>query len=86
MTTPTTTAVTNAALSAMAGVPDYWVIDLQNRRLLVFRDPEPLPTGLGATAYRTHLSLNPTDSIAPLVAPMATVLVATLLPRSGGNV
>jgi len=69
-----------AELYATAGVPDYWVIDLQNRRLLIFRDPAPLPAGLGATAYRTHLTFGPADTVAPLAAPGAAVKVADLLP------
>jgi Uma2 family endonuclease len=69
-----------AELYATAGVPDYWVIDLENRRLLVFRDPAPLPAGLGATAYRTQLTFGPNDSVAPLSAPNAPVKVADLLP------
>jgi hypothetical protein len=31
-----------AELYATAGVPDYWVVDLEHRRILVFRDPVPL--------------------------------------------
>jgi len=65
---------------ATAGVPDYWVIDLVNRQVHIFRDPVALPEGLGATAYRTHLTFGPTDTIAPLAAPHATVAVADLLP------
>ena len=34
-------------LFATAKVPEYWVVDLENRRLLVYRGPEALPTGLG---------------------------------------
>jgi Uma2 family endonuclease len=71
---------TKAELYATAGVPEYWVVDLLNRQLHVFRDPAPLPAGLGATAYRTHLVLNPTDTLNPLAAPIATVRVAELLP------
>ena len=69
-----------AELYATAGVPDYWVLDLENRRLLVFRDPVPLPAGLAATAYRTHLVFGPTDAVAPLAVPTATVIVGELLP------
>ncbi|MBA4067027.1 MAG: Uma2 family endonuclease [Isosphaera sp.] len=65
---------------ATAGVPEYWVIDVVNRQLHVFRGPVPLPAGLGATAYRTHLTLSPADTVVPLAAPHATVTVADLLP------
>jgi Uma2 family endonuclease len=71
---------TKAELYATAGVPDYWVIDLENRKLLVFRDPEPLPSGLGATAYRTRQSFHPNDAVSPLANPTVAVKVADLLP------
>lgn len=71
---------TKAELYATAGVLDYWVIDLEHRLLLVYRDPVPLPTGLGATAYRTHSSHGETDIVSPLAAPDAKVKVADLLP------
>ncbi|MBY0514331.1 MAG: Uma2 family endonuclease [Gemmataceae bacterium] len=69
-----------AELYATAGVPDYWVIEVENRRLHVFRDPAPLPAGLGATAYRTHTTHGPDESVAPLLNPAAAVKVADLLP------
>lgn len=65
---------------ATAGIADYWVLDVIGRRLLVLRDPAALPAGLGATAYRTQLTLAPTDRVAPLAAPHASILVADLLP------
>jgi hypothetical protein len=71
---------TKAELYATANIADYWVLDVENRQLHVFRDPQPLPTGLGATAYRAHLTLDPTDRVSPLAAPTASVLVSDLLP------
>lgn len=71
---------TKAELYATAGIADYWVLDVDGRRLLVFRDPVPLPAGLGATAYRTRLTLTDADSVSPLAAPTATIRVADLLP------
>jgi Uma2 family endonuclease len=65
---------------ATAGVADYWVLDLNAKRLLVFRDPKTLPAGLGATAYRKQLILSPTDRVSPLAAPQASILVGDLLP------
>jgi Uma2 family endonuclease len=65
---------------ATAGVAEYWVLDLNSRRLLVLRDPAPLPAGLGATAYNTQRALEPTDHVSPLAAPTASILVADLLP------
>ena len=65
-------------LYAEAGHPEYWVLDLVHRRLLVFRDPYPIPAG-GHT-FRTRLSFGPADTVSPLAAPAAVVAVADLLP------
>ena len=69
---------TKAQLYAEAGVEDYWVLDLLNRVLLVFRDPAPIPDG--GKAYRTRLTLGPGDTITPLAAPQVSIRVADLLP------
>lgn len=67
-----------AELYATAGVPDYWVLDLAGRRLLVLRDPAPIAAG--GSAYRTQQTLGPTESITPSGAPNATIKVSDLLP------
>jgi Uma2 family endonuclease len=69
---------TKAELYATAGIADYWVLDVINSRLFVFRDP--VPVAAGGTAYRTHLTFGSRDSIAPLGAPDSSVQVADLLP------
>ena len=79
-TTLQTDITVKAEKYATAMVPEYWVIDVENRRLLIFRDPAPLAEGLGAIAYRSHVTLNPDDTAAPLLAPGAAVRVADLLP------
>lgn len=63
---------------ATAGIQDYWVLDLNGRRLLVFRNPAPIPDG--GAAYRTQLALGPADRVSPLAAPGASILVGDLLP------
>ncbi len=69
-----------AEIYATAGVLDYWVIDVENRQLHVFRDPVPLPEGLGATAYRSHVTLAATDSVSPLAQPNHSIRVTEMLP------
>ena len=69
---------TKAELYATANIADYWVLDVDGRRLLVFRDPAPVAAG--GVAYRTQLTLAPADSVSPLAAPTSTVRVADLLP------
>jgi Uma2 family endonuclease len=71
---------TKAELYSAAGIAGYWVLDVDGRRLLVFRDPVPLPAGLGATAFRTRLTLTDADTVSPLAAPTAAIRVADLFP------
>src|SRR5581483_4658354 len=69
-----------AEVYAEAGVAEYWVLDLNGRQLIVFRDPHPLSTALGATAYRQRQTFGPADRVSPLAAPNASILVGDLLP------
>jgi len=69
---------TKAGLYAEKGIPEYWVIDLVNRQLLVFRDPVPIAAG--GVSYRTQLTLSPSELVSPLALPAASVAVAELLP------
>ena len=62
---------------ARAGIADYWIINLVNRQLEVYRDPAPMLNGYG---YKATLILFDSDSIAPLSAPTGTVPVAALFP------
>lgn len=69
-----------AKLYATVGIADYWVLDLNANQLHILRDPQPLPKGLGATAYKTHLTFGPTDAISPLAVPNAVIQIGDLLP------
>lgn len=69
-----------AELYATGGIADYWVLDVSNGRLLVFRDPRPLSANPPATAYQTCLTLGRGDTVSPLALPGVTVNVADLLP------
>jgi Uma2 family endonuclease len=60
-------------LYAKAGIRDYWVVDVNGRRLLVYRDP------IGGD-YATQQALGPADAVSPLAAPAAMIQVADLLP------
>lgn len=71
---------TKAELYATAGVPEYWVLDLEHNQLIVFRDPAPLPAGLGAIVYRSRQTFGPTDQVSPLAAAGASITVSDLLP------
>lgn len=66
-------ATIKALFYAQEGIADYWVVDVEHRKLLVFREPS-------ATGYQSKLTLADTESISPLAAPTAAVRVADLLP------
>lgn len=70
---------TKAELYATALVPEYWILDMDNRVLHVLRDPAPIP-GNGAASYRTHLELKADQSVTPLAVPDKSIPVASLLP------
>jgi Uma2 family endonuclease len=69
-----------ANLYAAAGIADYWVLDLVNRRLLVFRDPKPAPSEQYHYTYGRLTGHGPDETVTPLAAPAGPVRVADLLP------
>ena len=69
-----------ANLYAAGGIADYWVVDLNNRCLHVFRDPLADPAEVFGFRYATHITLASADTVTPLNAPQATITVADLLP------
>lgn len=58
---------------AQAGITDYWVVDLKNRQLHVFRDPTP-------TGYTSHLILTEPHQISPLAFPVLAITLTSILP------
>ena len=66
-------------LYAAAGILDYWVIDVNGRQLIVFRDPIPDAAAPRGFRYDTMQVLNVGDTIIPLAAQTA-IAVADLLP------
>jgi Uma2 family endonuclease len=59
-------------LYARAGIREYWVVDINARQLLVYRDPK-------GGDYATQQTLSPADAVSPLAASAAIVRVADLL-------
>jgi Uma2 family endonuclease len=72
-----------AALYARASIADYWILNLVDRVLEVYRDPVIVAAEPTAWRYRHLTVLHPKASIAPLARPGVSVEVAALLPRSG---
>jgi Uma2 family endonuclease len=58
---------------AQSGVTDYWVLDVKNRQLHVFRNPT-------AQGYSSHLILAEPNQISPLAFPGISVTLTGILP------
>jgi len=67
-------------LYADGGIAEYWVLDLNGRQLIVWRDPVADTLSPRGHRYATRVTLRPTDSISPLAAPNASIIVGDLLP------
>jgi Uma2 family endonuclease len=69
-----------SSLYAKAGVPEYWLLNLRDRRLEVFREPVPMPDqkfGFGYKSMRIYL---PDETVSPLAKPDTKIKVADMLP------
>jgi Uma2 family endonuclease len=64
---------TKDKLYAQAGIADYWVLDLKNRQLHIFR-------GLADTGYTSHLILAEPNNVSPLAFPSLTLSLTSILP------
>lgn len=71
---------TKTALYATHGIPEYWIVNLAEDSVEVFRDPAPQEGALLGHVYRSHQVLNRGDAIVPLAAPEARITVSDLLP------
>jgi Uma2 family endonuclease len=69
-----------AALYAAAEIPEYWIVNLADRQLEVFRDPLPNNTRPRKSRYGQKLVLKPGEEVSPLAAPNSFIKVDDLLP------
>lgn len=69
-----------AGIYARAGIPDYWIVNLQARRLEVYREPGPDPAAFLGFAYQQRTSYRLRDRVSPLALPDATIAVHDLFP------
>ena len=68
------------SLYARAGVPEYWILNLTERHLEVYRDPKPVAKARFGWRYETVERLGPGRSVSSLALPSASFAVADLLP------
>ena len=63
---------------AAAGVPDYWIVNVRDRCIEVYRDPRPDPASPTGHRYAARRVYGMGESLAPLARPDAVVAVAAL--------
>ena len=66
------------SLYARAGLVDYWIVNLPERRLEVYRDPEPDATAPFGWRYRSVTVLGPGASVSPLAGPDRRIQISNL--------
>ena len=68
------------SLYARAGVQDYWIVNLVDRVLEVYRDPEVDSAAIYGWRYRSVTRLVPPAIVVPLAFTSSRIAVANLLP------
>jgi Uma2 family endonuclease len=67
-------------LYARAQLPEYWIVNLVDRGLEVYRDPRPAGDSAFGWRYMAIRRLGSRETVTPLGAPEAGIPVADLLP------
>ena len=68
------------SLYARAGIQDYWIVNLVDRVVEVYRDPGPDPSAPYGWRYRSVATLTPPAVVVPLAFTSSQIAVADLLP------
>jgi Uma2 family endonuclease len=68
-----------ARIYAAAGIPEYWIVNLAERALEVYRAPGAV-AGAERFAYAEHATLDAGGRVSPIARPGASIAVADLLP------
>ena len=68
------------SLYARAGIDDYWIVNLVDRVVEVYREPEPDASAVYGWRYRSVTALPPPAVLVPLAFTSSQVAVADLLP------
>ncbi|NOZ40497.1 MAG: Uma2 family endonuclease [Planctomycetes bacterium] len=71
---------TKAHLYASMNVPDYWVLDLENRQLLVYRQPVADETAKFGHRYESMTTIAADGQVASLEKPGEMLTVGKMLP------
>ena len=68
------------SLYARAQLPEYWIVNLVERVLEVYRDPRPDPTAHYGWRYRSVATLTSPAVIVPVGVASVQIPVSDLLP------
>jgi Uma2 family endonuclease len=71
---------TKANLYAASGIADYWILNVRDAQLEVYRDPQPDASARFGHRYASRTILENGDIVSPLAAPSANIAVDDLLP------
>ena len=77
-TTLTYDRTKKTAMYAQAGIQEYWILNLLDRQLEVYRQPQSLPSS--TFPYQKHEVKTASEAIRPLRRHQKTILIADLLP------
>ena len=69
-----------AAVYARAGLREYWIVNLVDRALEVYRNPRPAADTAYDWTYGSVEILHPPAVVTPLAAPAVQIIVSDLLP------
>lgn len=67
-------------LYAKVGIADYWIVNLVDYQLEVYRDPQPDEASAYGFRYASRAILTADERVRPLAQPQREIAVADLLP------
>lgn len=68
------------SLYARAGIADFWIVNIPDRRLEIYREPVADSAAPFGWRYGRAVALGPDERVSPLAAPVAEIAVSDLLP------
>jgi Uma2 family endonuclease len=67
-------------LYARARIADYWIVNIPDRRVEVYRDPVPDTAASFGWRYGRVVTLGPDERMSPLAWPEVAITIGELLP------
>ncbi|MCS7066372.1 MAG: Uma2 family endonuclease [Fimbriimonadales bacterium] len=67
------------SLYAQAGIPEYWIVNLRDQQVEVYREPAPMEGTVFGFGYKVREIRTPGEAICPLAKPDIAIKVEELL-------